>query len=362
MSVVIVGAGYAGTIAANRLKKKSPDVEITVVNPRSEFIERVRLHEEIAGTGAAATPLTSILSDGISLRTGSVRKVGDGAVTLDDGENLSYEYLFLAVGSTVTPIPGATPVGTWEGAREARERLAALPNGGTVTVIGGGLTGIETASELAEARPDLEVRLVADTVGGSLSAGAQQRVRKALERLNVTIVSGSVAEVEPGPGGVVRLESGAELASDLTLWAVVSGIPDLAARSGLTVNGEGRAVVDGYLRSVDDERIFVVGDCAAVPGARLCCATASPQGAHAGDTLARILAGKQPKPYSMGYTGQALSLGRKNGLVQASSRDDQVRRLYVSGRIAAISKEYISRYAKFGSRTATYFWLPGKGA
>ncbi|MGV9834200.1 NAD(P)/FAD-dependent oxidoreductase [Nocardia niigatensis] len=358
MNVVIVGAGYAGTIAANRLKKKSPNVAITVVNPRSEFIERVRLHEEIAGTGAAATPLAAMLSDGIALRTGSVRKVGDGVVTLDDGETLSYEYLFLAVGSTVTPIPGATPVGTWEGAVRARECLAALPAAGIVTVIGGGLTGIETASELAAARPDLRVRLVAETVGASLSAGARRRVHQVLEQLNVTIVNGSVAAVEPG--GVVRLESGTEFASDLTLWAVVSGIPDLAASSGLTVNDEGRAVVDQYLRSVDDQQIFVIGDCAAVPGARLCCATASPQGAHAADTLARILADKKPKPYSMGYTGQALSLGRKNGLVQASSRDGQVRWLYISGRIAAVSKEYISRYAKFGSRTATYAWLPGK--
>ncbi len=183
MKVLVIGAGYAGTIAANRLKKKSPDVDITVVNPRSEFIERVRLHEEIAGTGAAATPLTSILSDGISLRTGSVQKVGDGVVALDDGETLSYDYLFLAVGSTVSPIPGTTPVGTWEGAVQARESLAALPAAGTVTVIGGGLTGIETASELAEARPDLAVRLVADTLGESLSAGARKRVRKALERL-----------------------------------------------------------------------------------------------------------------------------------------------------------------------------------
>ena len=143
---------------------------------------------------------------------------------------------------------------------------------------------------------------------------------------------------------------------------MVSGIPDLAASSGLTVNEEGRAVVDDYLRSIDDQQIFVAGDCAAVPGARLCCATASPQGAHAADTLARILAGKEPKPYSMGYTGQALSLGRKNGLIQASSRDDRPRRLFITGRIAAVSKEYISRYAKFGSRTATYFWLPGTGS
>ncbi|WP_027502424.1 NAD(P)/FAD-dependent oxidoreductase [Rhodococcus sp. UNC363MFTsu5.1] len=361
MKVVVVGAGYAGTIAANRLAKKVPDAEITVVNPRSSFVERVRLHEEIAGTGDAATPLVSMLATGIAVRVGSVEKVGDGNVTLDDGGNVDYDYLFLAVGSTVTPLAGTIGVGTWEGADQARAALAALPADGTVTVIGGGLTGIETASEVAEARPDLRVRLVAETVAASLSAGAQKRVHTALERLGVEIVNGSVSAVDPGPNGAVHLRSGAGLDSDLTLWAVVAGVPELAARSGLQVNQEGRAVVDEFLRSVTDPRIFVVGDCAAVPGARLSCATAAPQGAHAADTLARMAKGRNPKPYSMGYTGQALSLGRKNGVVQASRRDDRLRRLYVTGRVAAISKEWVSRYAKYGSRTANYAWLPGKG-
>ena len=56
MKVVVVGAGYAGTIAANRLAKKAREARITVVDPRPGFVERVRLHEQIAGTGSAATP------------------------------------------------------------------------------------------------------------------------------------------------------------------------------------------------------------------------------------------------------------------------------------------------------------------
>ncbi|NMM92222.1 hypothetical protein B2J88_49650 [Rhodococcus sp. SRB_17] len=109
-----------------------------------------------------------------------------------------------------------------------------------------------------------------------------------------------------------------------------------------------------------DPRIFVVGDCAAVPGARLGCATASPQGAHAADTIARIAEERKPKPCSIGYIGQVLSLGRKNGVAHASRRDDRVRRLFVTGPIATISKEWVSRYAKYGSRTANYAWPPGK--
>src|SRR5688572_4520287 len=116
MKIVVVGAGYAGTLAANRLVRKVKSAEITVINPRPDFVERIRLHQQLAGTGAAATPLASMLRDGITSRVGTVDKVGDGSVTLDDGRSLDFDYAFLAVGSTVQPMRGTVAVGTWEGA------------------------------------------------------------------------------------------------------------------------------------------------------------------------------------------------------------------------------------------------------
>lgn len=356
MKVLVIGAGYAGTIAANRLVRKVADAEITVINPRPEFVERVRLHQQIAGSGAAATPLTEMLRPEIETRIGTVEKIGDGSVQLDDGADIAFDHLFLAVGSTVEPPPGAIAVGTWEGARTARTRLIGLTAGGSVTVVGGGLTGIETAAEVAEARPDLRVRLVGPTIGASLSEGGRRRVRTGLARLGVDIVEDAVEKVRED---AVALRSGAELPSALTLWAIVADVPDLAARSGLTVRPDGRAVVDDYLRSVDDSRIFVIGDCAAVPGARLACATAEPQGAHAANTLARLVAGRAPQPYSMGYSGQGLSLGRRDAVIQVGRRDDSPRRIFLAGRTGAVIKESICRFAKYGSRTANYAWLPG---
>ncbi len=184
MKIVVVGAGYAGTIAANHLAKKLPDAELTVVNPRADFVERVRLHQQIAGTGSAATPLTSMLAETIHTVLGSVNKIGDGSLTLEDGASLDFDYLLLAVGSTVrAPAGGTVPVGTWEGAQQSRAALAELPGGSVVTVVGGGLTGIEVVSEVAEARPDLRVRIVGEKIGASLSPGAQDRVRAELTRM-----------------------------------------------------------------------------------------------------------------------------------------------------------------------------------
>jgi len=356
MKVVVVGAGYAGTAAANRMAKKIKTAEITVINPRPHFVERVRLHQQIAGTAVAEMPLTSMLRDGITVRVGVVDKIGDGVVILEDGEGIDFDHVFLAVGSTVQPLPGTVPVGSWEGAEQARTELAALPAGGTVTVIGGGATGIETAAEVAEVRPDLRVRIVGSRMAGNLSGGARKRALAVLDRLDVDIVEDGVAEVAPGSGelggvgSVVRLRSGAELASDLTLWAIVSGVPDLAARSGLEVDEEGRAIVDEFLRSVTDERIFVVGDSAAVPGARFGCQTAGPQAGHAVDTLARLIKGRAPEPYPLRYVSRAVSLGRKDAVVQFTHLDDTLRNWYVTGRTGVMAKELATRGGRWGSR------------
>ncbi|EPH46519.1 FAD-dependent oxidoreductase [Streptomyces aurantiacus] len=363
MKIVVAGAGYAGTLAANRLAKKVPEAEITVVNPRPDFVERVRLHQHVAGTGKVATPLAEMLRAGVAVRLAAVEKIGDGSVTLDTGESADFDHLVLAVGSTVTALPGTVPVGTWEGAEYARTALADLPPGATVTVIGTGATGIETAAEVADGRPDLRVRLVGNRLAATFSDGARRRVRAGLERLKVSVLEDSVTEVLRGEKGAdsVRLRSDAngELRSDLTLWAVLGSIPDLAERSGLEVDDRGRAVVDRYLRSVSDPRIFVVGDCAAVPGSRAACQTAGPQGAHAADTLARLIRGREPEPYSMGYFGTGLTLGRRDGVIQLSRRDDSARRHYLAGRPAVVLKEGATRGAKYGSRTATITWLSG---
>ncbi|MET9450328.1 NAD(P)/FAD-dependent oxidoreductase [Streptomyces cinerochromogenes] len=355
MKVVVVGAGYAGAFAANRVAKRVKGAEVTVVNERPEFVERIRLHQQVAGTAVAATPLTSMLGAGIAARVGSVEKIGDGLVTLADGESIGFDYLFLAVGSTVRPLPGTVPVGTWEGAEQARAALAALPAGSTVTVIGGGATGIETATEVAEARPDLRVRLVGAAVADCLSGRARQRALAALHRLGVDVVDDEVEEVaarDGGFGGLLRLRSGRETGSDLTLWAIVAGVPPLAERSGLQVDAGGRVVVDEFLRSVSDPRIFAIGDCAGVPGARFGCQTAAPQAGAAVEVLARLAEGRAPEPYALHYVARCVSLGRKDAVAQFTQRDDTLRDRHIKGRAAVLFKKIVYVGTKYGTRKA----------
>lgn len=174
MKVVVIGAGYAGAIAANRLVKKA-DAEVTVVNPRPGFVERVRLHEHIAGSGTAVTPLTEMLDPRIRLVVGSVDKIGDGTLLLADGTSLPFDRAIYAAGGAPTAPSGAFAVGALETAEEAHRALSALPDGSGVTVVGGGLTGIETAAEVAESRPGLRVRLLSEARSGRRSGPARGR-------------------------------------------------------------------------------------------------------------------------------------------------------------------------------------------
>ncbi|MFC7616451.1 NAD(P)/FAD-dependent oxidoreductase [Actinokineospora soli] len=345
MKAVVVGGGYAGVHAANRLARLVPTAEITLVNPRPHFVERVRLHQRVAGTAAAAAPLREVLRPGITALVAAVDKIGDGVAVLDDGARVDFDHAFLAVGSTVEPMPGTVPVGTWEGAERARAALAALPAGASVTVIGGGPTGIETASEVAQARPDLRVRLVGSPIAGPFGPGARARVLAGLERLGVDLVEDTAIAVDDA----VRLGSGRAFSSHLTLWAVIGHVPDLAARSGLAVDPDGRVVVDEHLRSVSDPRVFAVGDCAAVPGSRFSCQTAVPQAATAVDNLVRLLEGRTPRPHVVRYVGLAVALGRRDAVVQLNHRDDRPRRARLAGRAAAAVKEIACRGAKWGA-------------
>src|ERR1700752_3135531 len=64
--VVVIGGGYSGTLAANHLRMRG-DIDITLVNPRPKFVERIRLHQLVAGTHEATVDYGSLLGNGIKL-------------------------------------------------------------------------------------------------------------------------------------------------------------------------------------------------------------------------------------------------------------------------------------------------------
>ncbi|MEU0313131.1 FAD-dependent oxidoreductase [Nocardioides sp. NPDC006273] len=346
--VVVVGGGYAGVMAANRLTKRE-DIEITLVNPRDHFVERIRLHQLLAGSSDAVVAYADILSPRVRLLVGTVSAVDAGArtVALEDGQEVAYDYLVYAVGSTGDPrVAGAHEhafgVATFEEATRLRAALDATPADAPVVVVGGGPTGIEVSSELAEAGRNVAL-ICGDRLGPWLHEKGRTDAERALRRLGVGIVDGArVAEVLDGR---VRLDNDRELTSSVTIWTAGFTTPDLARRSGLSTDEAGRLVTDETLTSVDDDRIIATGDAAAPSGLayRMSCQAANQLGPLAAETVLARLAGATPEAVSIGFVGQCISIGRGLGLVNFARRDDSAVGARLRGMPAAKVKELICR-------------------
>ncbi|MFJ2755678.1 NAD(P)/FAD-dependent oxidoreductase [Nocardioides sp. NPDC087217] len=346
--VVVVGGGYAGVMAANRLTKRE-DIAITLVNSRDHFVERIRLHQLVAGSSEAVVAYADVLSPRVRLHVGTVSAIDAAArtVALEDGEELAYDYLVYAVGSTgETQVAGAQEhafgVSTYEEATRLKAVLGTTPADAPVVVVGGGPTGIEVSSELAEAGRNVAL-ICGDRLGPWLHEKGRTDAERALRRLGVGIVEGArVAEVLDGR---VRLDNGRELTSSVTIWTAGFTTPDLARRSGLSTDEAGRLVTDETLTSVDDDRIVATGDAAAPSGLayRMSCQAANQLGPLAAETVLTRLSGATPKPVSIGFVGQCISIGRGLGLVNFARRDDSAVGARLRGVPAAKVKELVCR-------------------
>ncbi|MDX6761795.1 MULTISPECIES: NAD(P)/FAD-dependent oxidoreductase [Streptomyces] len=349
--VIVIGGGYAGVMAANRLTRRA-DVSVTLVNPRPSFVERIRLHQLVGGSDDAVVEYADVLGRGVRLLVDTVTGIDAAArrVTLASGGTAAYDYLVYAVGSgSADPgVPGAAefayPINSLEEAQRLRPVLAAAPATAAVTVVGAGPTGIETAAELAE-----QGRAVTLVCGGLLGPYLHARGRRSVARrlagLGVTVVDGPGTKVTAVTRDAVRLADGRELPSGVSVWTAGFGVPDLAVRSGLSTDAVGRLLTDETLTSVDDDRIVAAGDSAAPSDLplRMSCQAAVPLGARAADTVLSRIAGERPAPLNAVFAGQCISLGRRAGIFQFARRHDVALGLHIGGRPGATLKEFICR-------------------
>ncbi|GAA1865929.1 NAD(P)/FAD-dependent oxidoreductase [Myceligenerans crystallogenes] len=348
--VVVIGAGYAGVLAANRLTQRD-DVAVTLINPRAEFVERIRLHQLVAGNHSAVHRLEDVLAPRARLLVDAVERIDAPArdLTLASGEHVGYDRLVYAVGSrsTTPDVPGAAEhayrLSTVEEARSLRARLDEIAPGAPIVVVGAGPTGIESAAELAE-----QGRAVTLVCGERLGPYLHPRLRgvvgERLARLGVSVLQGAGASVEQVMPDAVRLADGRTLPAAATVWTAGFGVPDLARRSGLSTDDAGRLLTDETLTSIDDDRIVAAGDSAAPSDApfRMSCQAALPLGAIAADTVLAGIEGREPRTANVVFAGQCLSLGRGDGLFQLATMDDRATpRSVGSGRSGAWLKELV---------------------
>jgi NADH dehydrogenase len=332
--IVVLGAGYAGMHAAGRLARRlhPADTEITLVNAEPDFVQRIRLHQLAVGQKVARRPLTDVLAGtGVTFRQGRVIAVdaGNRTVTCDDDPQINYDTLVYALGSTATT--EGHHVSGEQGALRLRDRLRELPRGGTVLVAGGGLTGIEAVTEIAESRPDLDVAIaVRGEFGDWLSDRARDHLHRVAAGLGITVHEHTDA---------------AALAADVTVWATGFSAHPIAAAAGLDVT-DGRIVVDETMRSVSHQEVYAVGDAASAGGPggkplRMSCASGVPTAWQAADAIAARLTGGRLPSNTIRYYAQCISLGRRDGIIQFVTADDRATSKALLGRPAARMKELV---------------------
>jgi NADH dehydrogenase FAD-containing subunit len=376
--ILVLGAGYAGAYAAGTLARRlSPaDTEITVVNAEPDFVQRLQLHRLAAGQEIEAPQLTDVFAGtGVRLRQARVTAIDPErrAVAVADaggGDELGYDTLLYALGSHVADhgVPGvaehAFDVAARPSALRLRERLDSLAGrseGGSVLVVGDGLTGVETATEIAESRPGLSVTLVArEELGARLSAGARGHLRRACDRLGITVREHT--RVDAVEATRVLCADGAALASDVTVWTAGFAVGPIAAAGGLEVTENGRIVVDRLMRSVSHPDVYAVGDSAYAIGDNgrplpMSCASAGYTGMQATGAMVGRLTGRKIPNTKLDYPGNHISLGRRDGILQLVDDEGQAKPKYLGGRKAARIKAGILRLSLWTTSHPT-FGLP----
>ncbi|MFG2729879.1 NAD(P)/FAD-dependent oxidoreductase [Streptomyces canus] len=376
--IVVLGAGYAGAYVAGTLARRlSPaGTEITVVNAEPDFVQRLRLHQLAAGREIEAPQLADVfVGTGIRLRLARVTAVDPerqvvAVADAEGGGELGYDTLLYALGSHAADhgVPGvaehAFDVSSRPAALRLRERLDSLSRrdeDGSVLVVGDGLTGIETATEIAESRPGLSVALVArGELGAPLSAGARRHLRRAFDRLGITVLEHtSVKAVEATR---VLCTDGIALASDANVWTAGFAVSSIAATSGLEVTENGRIVVDRTMRSVSHPNVYAAGDSAYAIGDNgrplpMSCASAGYTGMQATSAIAGRLTGRKIPNTKLEYLGNHISLGRRDGILQMVDGQGQAKPKYVGGRKAARIKAGILKMSLWTTSHPT-FGLP----
>ncbi|MER5307061.1 FAD-dependent oxidoreductase [Streptomyces sp. NPDC002773] len=374
--IIVLGAGYAGAVAAGRIAKRlhREDIALTLVNAEPDFVERVRMHQLAVGQDLRPRPFSEMFAGtGVELKLAQVTAVdvdrktvtvtaaavanGTGEETVGAGrtEELPYDTLVYALGSgwNSQGVPGtaehAHDIAGRPGALRLRDRLARLDAGQPVVVVGGGLTGLEAVTEIAEARPDLDVALaVRGGLGDWLSPKGRGHLRKVVDGLGITVHER--AAVTAVAADHVTTADGTDLPAAVTVWTAGFAAHSLARATTLELTDAGQIMVDRTMRSVSHPDVYAVGDSAMALGPgdkplRMSCATGSPMAWQAADAIAARLTGGKIPTIPLRYFNQCISLGRRDGLIQYVTADDRAVSTALTGRLAATYKELVCKGA-----------------
>ncbi|MDN8270836.1 NAD(P)/FAD-dependent oxidoreductase [Acinetobacter baumannii] len=292
--IIIAGSGFAGlwaALAAQRaihLASQEQNIEVMMVSPSPNVGIRPRLYEAVLeNMNPDISELLSVV--GVKFLAGWVNKIDvnqqtiEVATTNGNKQNLSYDRFVLATGSTtfMPPIPGLKEYGfsvnTLEDAEKLDQHLKNLANKpanaarNTVVVAGGGLTGLETVTEIPErlrsilGETDVRVVLVDSStdIGAAMGDQAATVIREALNELGVEGKAGLRVTALDATG--VTLSNGEKIETETVIWTAGMRANPLTSQIAGEKDNLGRLIGDAYLHAPEAKNIFVTGDTVKVP-------------------------------------------------------------------------------------------------
>jgi NADH:ubiquinone reductase (H+-translocating) len=306
--IVVVGGGYAGLHVIESIRKqwstsKLPRPRIILLDKEPHHFKKVLLVRAAARDTSLTVPFTEFGWTDVEVIRGELASVDPDQSILMYREpegsmvELPFGRLILALGSIVRS-PGenrggivlrgtADAVAIREALREAVERArgSADPEEQSrllhAVVAGAGISGIETASELAAClrkeasslrikQPPFVVTLV--NAGNRLLPEASERVGHSLERrlrrLGVRVLHQRKVEMFVQPKGIVHLDNGDRVRAGVCVWTLGTVAQPAARQLGVPAHEDGRLLVDPWYRVQGHDTIFAIGDCARVSDRR----------------------------------------------------------------------------------------------
>jgi len=300
-NVVIIGGSFAG-LGVLRVLRGKKNVHITLIEPKDYFEYTPGIHHILAGT-ANVNSIFSTKKRWIPRSVSHIRTPVVGidhekkTVTLADDKVVSFDYLVCTSGASYPkPVRGALSFD--ERKEEILSYRRRVQDSGTIALVGGGLVGVEFASELADTYPGKKIYLLdlLPAVLATLPRKAQWYAEEHLRKQGVFMRLGRKSKIE---GTRISFEDGEVIEADLLIWCcglrAQMHIPKEEHKS--TKLGY---IVNDKLQVIGTSNIYAAGDCVdgESVGALKTAYTAEEMGTTVGENVLLTMEGKLKKLHS----------------------------------------------------------------
>ena len=366
LDILILGAGYGGISCVTKLSKQfrsRPDVRIHLIDRHTYHLLETRLHERAVRQAEVTIPLSLFLArrPNVVFHLGEVTRIdlpsqrvdmdfGRPDVSSSKPRRIRYDFLVIALGSKTNfyQIPGLEKyafqlkeLSDSERIRKHTEEMFAMAASETnvnrrkeylrFVIGGGGLTGVELATEMVErfdhlaqvyhidpGEPEMILLELSDRILPSLDGKHVTRTVESMEAMGIQLRTGTrVLGMEERDGSLFILRSpGEPIPAQTMIWAGGIRVSDLVRTSGAPIGQQGRVEVDEYLQVIGYPGVFAIGDNALAknPESGAVVPTAAQfalqQGYGTADNLVRFIQGRPMKPYKPKVLGEVVSLGK----------------------------------------------------